>query len=39
LTINEATPNITVNSSIAEGLGNANETRPYNVSTAWIIKL
>lgn len=39
LTINSATPTIDISSSIISGLGNANETRPYNISTVWIIKL
>ena len=39
LIIANATPAITFTSGIVGGKGNANETRPYNVSTAWIIKL
>ena len=39
LTINSATPDISFGSLIVDGKGNANQTRPYNVCTAWIIKL
>ncbi len=39
LTIANATPDISFGSPIVGGKGNTNETRPYNVSTAWIIKL
>jgi hypothetical protein len=39
LTISDARPSVNFSRSITGGLGNANETRPYNISTVWIIKL